>query len=258
MRIHEFGDKRKPRFCFCQERRVFGKANFGQTIDLLKKRFLRCSCAYTEFDELDKESYQSVREETQKIEEYINSHYGGSIFAAYGSSLGGNFVAHQIHLKHGIIGSSDFDQRNVFNATVLASLFLKLAFNFIHTGHYKTKFIQARFAKQMEDPDPYNKAFVLVVGAVKYDLSFIRKRSLKNQFKSDLVTKLPKQIDSKETSIHVLYAEKMGDKYLKRYKKYFKNPIIHPFDLRHEELLGVYPKEWCALIKKVCLSNEKA
>lgn len=164
----------------------------------------------------------------------------------------------KINLKYGIIGSSDFDQMNAFNATILTSLFVKLTYNFIHTGHYKTKFMKARFAKQMEDSDPYNKAFVSLVGATNYDLSFISKQSLHNQFKSDLVTKLPTQIDNKETSVHILYAEKMGDKYLKRYKKYFKNPIIHPFDLRREELLGVSPKEWCALIKEICLSNEKA
>ena len=45
----------------------------------------------------------------------------------------------------------------------------------------------------------------------------------------------------------------MGEKYLKRYKKYFKNPVIHIFDMRHEELLGVYPDKWCALVRKICL-----
>ncbi len=44
--------------------------------------------------------------------------------------------------------------------------------------------------------------------------------------------------------------KKMGEKYLERYKKYFKSPIIHEQDMRHEELLGVYPEKWCALVKK--------
>lgn len=49
------------------------------------------------------------------------------------------------------------------------------------------------------------------------------------------------------------YAKKMGEKYLKRYHKYFKNPIIHEQNLRHEDLLGVYPKDWCALLEEICL-----
>ena len=262
MRIHEFGDKRNPVLLLLPGTACFWKANFGQVINLLAKDFFVAVVAYTGFDKLDTESYCSVTEETQKIEEYVNGHYGGSIHAAYGSSLGGSFVAHlvhrkKIHLKYGIIGSSDFDQMNAFNATILTSLFVKLTYNFIHNGHYKTKFMQARFAQQMEDHNPYNKAFVSLVGATNYDLSFISKESLHNQFKSDLVTKLPTQIDNKEASVHIFYAKKTGDKYLKRYKKYFKNPVIHSFNLRHEELLGVYPKEWCVLIKEICLPNEK-
>jgi hypothetical protein len=47
----------------------------------------------------------------------------------------------------------------------------------------------------------------------------------------------------------------MGEKYLERYKKYFKNPVIHEQDMRHEEFLGVYPDEWCELVKDICLER---
>lgn len=52
--------------------------------------------------------------------------------------------------------------------------------------------------------------------------------------------------------IHILYANKMGKKYLKRYNKYFKCPIIHEQDMRHKEFLGVYPNDWCKLVKEIC------
>ena len=84
-------------------------------------------------------------------------------------------------------------------------------------------------------------------------MSFITKESLKNQFKSDLVTPLPKGIDNGETEIHVFYAKKMGEKYLDRYKRTFKDPVIHEQNLRHEEFLGVFPDEWCSLVKEICL-----
>ena len=116
--------------------------------------------------------------------------------------------------------------------------------------------MKKHYEKQMADPDPYNRAFVGITGIGRYDMSYISKESIYNQFRSDLVTPLPKQIDNGETEVHVFYAKKMGEKYLDRYKKYFKNPVIHERDLRHEELLGVYPDEWCALIKKICLRKE--
>lgn len=107
--------------------------------------------------------------------------------------------------------------------------------------------------KLMQDPDPYNRAFVAMTGRDKYDMSFITKESLINQFRSDLLTPLPEQIDNGETEIHVFYAKKMGEEYLERYKKYFKDPVIHEQDMRHEELLGVYPEDWCSLVEKICL-----
>ena len=184
--------------------------------------------AYTGFDDSDTESYCSVTDELEKIEQYIKEQYGGKICAAYGCSLGGTFVAHlaarhNISMKYGIIGSSDMDQAGNIKAALMAN------------------------------PDPYNKAFAAITGRDQYDMSFITKDSMINQFKSDLVTSLPTGIDNGETEIHVFYAKKMGEKYLGRYKKHFKNPIIHEQDMRHEEFLGVYPDDWCSLVKEICI-----
>ena len=55
-----------------------------------------------------------------------------------------------------------------------------------------------------------------ITGRDKYDMSFITKDSLRNQFRSDLTTPIPEQIDNGETQIHVFYAKKMGEKYLER------------------------------------------
>ena len=114
------------------------------------------------------------------------------------------------------------DQSGSFKASIMTALMLKVTYNFIHTGEYKSKLMKKRFQQQMADPDPYNRTFVAMTGRDKYDMSFITKESLKNQFKSDLTTPLPEHIDNGETEIHVFYAKKMGEKYLERYKKYFK------------------------------------
>lgn len=258
MKIHEFGSKSKPVILLLPGTMCYWKGNFGNVIDKLEEDFFVAAVAYTGFDETDTESYSSVTEELEKIEKYIKEHYDGKICAAYGCSLGGSFVAHlaarhNISMKYGIIGSSDMDQAGEMKASLMAKLMVKVTYNFIHTGHYHTKLMQKRYEQQMADPDPYNKAFVAITGRDKYNMSFITKESMINQFKSDLVTPLPTGIDNGETEIHVFYAKKMGEKYLERYKKYFKDPIIHEQDMRHEEFLGVYPDDWCGLVKEICL-----
>ena len=258
MKIHEFGDKSNPVILLLPGTMCYWKGNFGGVIEELSKHFLVAAVAYTGFDETDTESYISVTDELDRIEQYIKAHYHGTIRAAYGCSLGGTFVAHlaarhNIRMQYGIIGSSDLDQAGAFKANLMASLMVRVTYNFIHTGHYRSKLMQKRYAQQMAEPDPYNRAFVAITGRDKYDMSFITKESLKNQFRSDLTTPLPEQIDNGETEIHVFYAKKMGEKYLERYRRYFKAPVIHEMDLRHEEFLGVYPQEWCTLVKKICL-----
>lgn len=260
MKIYEFGDKKNPVLLLLPGTMCYWKGNFGAVIENLAKDFLVAAVAYTGFDETDKESYVSVMDEVARIEKYIKEHYQGSIRAAYGCSLGGTFVAHlaarhNIHMQYGIIGSSDMDQMGKVKASLMTTLMVKVTYNFIHTGSYKSRLMQKRFEQKMDSADPYNKAFVAITGRDKYDMSFITKDSLKKQFNSDVTTPLPKQIDNGETEIHVFYAKKMGEKYLERYKTYFKNPVIYEKDLRHEEFLGVYPEEWCTLVKKICLKH---
>lgn len=258
MKIHEFGDNNKPVILLLPGTMCYWKGNFGAVIDNLSKDFMVAVVAYTGFDETDTENYQSVMDEVEKIEQYIINHYHGTITAAYGCSLGGSFVAHlaarhNIHMKYGIIGSSDMDQAGSIKASLMTAFVVNVIYSYIHTGRYKLRQMQQNHEEEMADSDPYNRAFVSLLGRDKYDMSFITKESLKKQYKSDLVTRLPEQIDNGETEIHVFYASKMGEKYLKRYKKYFKNPVIHTQDMRHEELLGVYPDKWCALVKEICL-----
>ena len=200
----------------------YWKGNFGGVIDELSKKFLVAAVAYTGFDEGDTKNYRSVADELGRIERYVNEHYSGHICAAYGCSPGGTFVAHlaarhNIHMRYGILGSSDLDQAGPLKARLLSALMVRLTYSFLHTGSYRSKRMQKRFQKQMADPDPYNRAFVSLTGRDRYDMSFLTKESLINQFQSDLTTPLPTQIDNEETEIHAFYAKKMGEKYLGRY-----------------------------------------
>ena len=55
---------------------------------------------------------------------------------------------------------------------------------------------------------PLGGTFAAITGRDKYDMSFITKESLKNQFRSDLITPLPEHIENGETEIHVFYAKR--------------------------------------------------
>ncbi|MCR5272969.1 MAG: alpha/beta hydrolase [Lachnospiraceae bacterium] len=257
MNIHEFGDKNNPVILLLPGTICYWKSNFEKVCDTLAKNYLVAIVSYTGFEETDSKNYTSVNDELNEIESYIIKNYDGKILAAYGCSLGGTFVAHlcerhNISMKYGIIGSSDMDKAGNILATIMAFIVVKIVYPFVKTGKFKPDFMQKKLEKEMQLYNPYKREFVALTGCMEYDMSFVTKESIRNQFKSDLVTPLNTQIDNGETKIHVFYAKNMGAKYLTRYKKFFKSPTIHELDGEHEEFLCVTPDKWCDLIKDIC------
>lgn len=114
------------------------------------------------------------------------------------------------------------------------------------------------FEKKMNqgnDSSDYMKKFMDMMGVNSgMDFSFISKESMKNQFCTDLYTKVGEHIQVPGTTIHVFYAKKMGAKYLQRYQKYFANPDICEYDLQHEELL-LDADRWVQEVCRVTLST---
>ena len=45
------------------------------------------------------------------------------------------------------------------------------------------------------------------------------------------------EMGNRKARVHFIYAKKMGEKYLKRYRKYFRDPDIREFDMQHEQWL---------------------
>lgn len=258
MLVHEFGEKGKPIILLLAGTCCYWRGNFSKVIDELQKDFFVAAASNTGFDENDTDDFTTVTDEVVKLENYIKRHYDGRICAAYGCSLGGSLVGlltarNNIHMQYGILGSSDLDQAGSVKASLMSALIGAVIYPYIHTGKYSLKLFQKKMDRRMADPDPYNRGFVSMVGRDKYDMSFISKTSIKNQFKSDLVTPLPEQIDNGETEIHIFYALQMGEKYRERYMKHFNNPVIHEHNMRHEEFFGLHSDEWCELVRQICL-----
>ena len=257
MKVYCFGEKEKPVIFLFPGTCCHWKGNFGKVIEPLEEYFRVACVSYDGFDETEQTEFPTMTEETEKIEQYIKKEFGGHICAAYGCSLGGSFVGllaarGNIHMEYGILGGSDLDQSGKFLAKLMTKLMMPVFYPFIANGEMKIPFMKKKMDKMLAADNGYIRAFMDMIKTPDVDMSHITKRSVENQFYSDLITPLPDQIDPSGTQIHILYALKMGEKYRARYKKHFAGPILHELDLQHEELLAVYPDDWVKVIAEIC------
>ena len=253
MKVYSFGDENAPVIMLLPGTCCHWRANFGHVIPLLERDFRVLCVSYDGFDETERTEFPTMLEETAKIEEYIKTHCGGHIRAAYGCSLGGSFVGllaarGNVRMDYGILGSSDLDQAGKFTAKLQTELLLPLIYPLIRDGSFKSRFLQKRMAKRSEEMGDYVKAFMGMFGGAR---PYVTMRSCKNQFYYDLITPLPDKLDVPGTQIHIFYALKMGEKYRERYERHFAQPVIHEQDMQHEELLACHPEEWAQLVKSI-------
>lgn len=252
MLCHEFGDSSKPIIILLPGTMCHWKANFEKVIPRLLSDFFVLVVSYTGFDMKDRSDSTSVLAEVEKIEAHIKHSYQGKVLAVYGSSLGGTFVAHlvarrKIQLSYAVIGSSDFDQSHRLPAYLKSKFLVELMWPYVTKGHFKPKCLHSYFEKASAKDSYVKEIFSFVKG-----MEFVSKTSVFNQYFSDLITPLPCHVEGSDCQVHIFYAEKMGEKYLKRYKKHFKNPIIHRQNYRHEELLASYPEKWYQSVMAIC------
>ena len=209
------------------------QTNFGSVLDRLGEKYHLICVNYDGFDGSGA-VFPDMLTVTEKIEAYIGERFGGKLDGAIGSSLGSSFVGQliqrkNVHLDHGIFGSPDLDQSGKLSAWLQSKLVVPLLTSF--TGNEK-KMAKTReklkgfFEMDDETADRFMACFA------KFS-----PESIKNEYVTDLLTHLDEDIHVEHTKVHFIYAVKMGEKYLKRYKKYFRNPEIRAFDMQHEQWL---------------------
>ncbi|WP_341435442.1 alpha/beta fold hydrolase [Clostridium acidisoli] len=255
LKFYEFGNERNPAIMLLPGTCCHWRNNFSDVIDLLAENFFVVCVSHDGFDETEKTEFPDMLTETEKIEAYIKERFHGKIHAVYGCSLGGSFVGllvqrKNIHMNHGILGSSDLDQASEKVAKVKAKLIILLFHKMLQSGKVPG-FLRKRMVKHGTENYAKNGLRMMGIGGV--DVSFVSKKSMENQFYSDLVTLLEDNIETAGTIIHCFYASKMGEEYKKRYQKHFAQPHIVEHDLLHEELLVCYPNEWADTIKNCIL-----
>ena len=207
--------------------------NFSAVLDRLGTKYHLICVNYDGFDGSDL-IFPDMITVTEKIEKYIIDNYNGKIDAALGSSLGSTFVGQliqrrNVHLDHGIFGSPDLDQSGKLSAWLQSKLVTPMLTSF--TGSEKKKAQTRDKLKKFFEMDD-ETADKFMSGFAKFS-----PESIKNEYYSDLLTWLDEDIHVEHTKAHFIYASKMGEKYLKRYKKYFRDPDIREFNMQHEQWL---------------------
>lgn len=256
MKFYEFGDKESPVILLLPGTCCHWKSNFEVVIPLLAKDFRVVCVSYDGFDETEDTVFPDMLAETERIEKYIKNNYGGNIHCAYGCSLGGSFVGllvqrKNVHISHGILGSSDLDQDTGLSAKFKAWLIGKVLHGMFQKGRLPG-FMQKKLDKMTGEEREYNEKMLDMFGMRSTRMSFVKRESIRNQFYYDLITPLDNGISVSGTRIHIFYAVRMGENYLERYRKHFQSPDIRCHEMQHEELLICYPEMWAKEVKKCC------
>jgi hypothetical protein len=207
--------------------------NFSPVIDSLAEKYHLILVNYDGFDGSDL-IFPDMITVTEKIEKYIIENHNGRVDGALGSSLGSSFVGQliqreKIHVDHGIFGSPDLDQSSILPAKIKSALVVPLLTSFTKSEKKKQK-AKAKFVESFEMDEKTAEMFI-------ESFSRFNSESIKNQFYTDLITCLRDDIHVEGTTAHFIYASKMGEKYKKRYLKYFRDPDIREFNMQHEQWL---------------------
>ena len=209
------------------------ETNFGTVLDRLAEKYRLICVDYDGFDGSGL-IFPDMITVTEKIERYITERYGGRLDGAVGSSLGSSFVGQliqrqRVHLDHGIFGSPDLDQSGKLSAWLQSRLVVPLLTSFAGSEKKRAR-SKEKLRKLFEMSDETAERFMDCFAKFSPE-------SIRNEYYTDLLTWLQDDIHVAHTRVHFIYAKKMGEKYLKRYQRYFRDPEIREFDMQHEQWL---------------------
>lgn len=239
MEFTEFGNENGKKFLLLPGTACKWQFNFEDVIDKLAEKYHIIAVNYDGFENDKTKIFTDMLTVTNKIENYILENHGGKVDGAYGSSLGGSFVGllvqrKHIHIDHAFIGSSDLDQGGKIVARMLTIL-VGLMFSGACKSEVKREKMKAKLQRRA-NAENKNQSMKFTENFID-NLANLNPKTITRQFYSDYITPLEENIAVNGTTIHVIYALKMGEKYAKRYHKYFLNPDIHEFDMEHEAWL---------------------
>ena len=244
MQFTEFGKQGGRKLLLLPGTACTWQLNFKNVADELAEKYHIIAVNYDGFEGDPAVVFTDVPTVTEKIENYLLEKHGGRVDAAYGSSLGGSFVGlliqrKRVHIDHGFIGSSDLDQGGKLTARLLTMIVAPMLSGACRSEKKRAK-LKAKLRKKgaIGDGDKsldFADAFI-------DSMKTLNPKTISRQFYSDYVTPLDDDIHVEGTTVHVVYALQMGEKYGKRYRQHFRDPDIHEFDMKHE--VWLYDDAW--------------
>lgn len=218
--------------------------NFKNVIDDLAEKYHIIAVNYDGFEGDPQVIFTDMITVTEKIEDYIIRNHNSRVDGAYGSSLGGSFTGlliqrRHIHIDHGFIGSSDLDQGSKFTARILTAIVGPMLSGAC-TSEKKRTSLKAKLQKKGAIGDS-EKSLEFANDFID-NMKTLNPKTISRQFYSDYITPLDNDIHVDGTTIHIIYALKMGEKYRKRYLQHFRDADIHEFDMKHE--VWLYDDTW--------------
>ena len=215
------------------------QTNFDAVLDRLAAKYHLICVNYDGFDGDNSQPFTDMITVTEKIEAYILQHHGGRVDGAYGSSLGGSFVGllvqrKRIHIDHAILGGSDLDQGGKAVAKLAAGIVSHFTKGAAKSPKKKEKLmnlLQKTLGIEMTDET------ASFMNQFADSAASLHPKTVSREFYSDYITPLENDIHVDGTTVHIIYAKKMGEKYEQRYHQHFRDPDIIPFDMPHEAWL---------------------
>ena len=244
MQFTEFGNQEGKTMLLLPGTACTWQLNFKHVVDELAAKYHIIAVNYDGFEGDPNMIFTDVPTVTEKIEDYILEHHGGRVDGAYGSSLGGSFVGllierQRIHIDHGFIGSSDLDQGGKLKARHLTMIVGPML-----SGACKSEKKRAKLKAKLQKKGAVGDGDKSLDFANDFidNMKTLHPKTISRQFYSDYVTPLADDIHADSTTIHVIYALQMGEKYGRRYRQHFRDPDIHEFDMKHE--VWLYDDKW--------------
>ena len=245
MRFDEMGRKDGKTLMLLPGTACTWEINFHTVIDRLAQQYHLICVNYDGFDDEKAEKpFTDMLTVTKKIEDYVLEKHGGHMDGAYGSSLGGSFVGlliqrKRIHIGHGFIGSSDLDQGNPVVARIMTWIVGRWIADAAKSEKKRQK-LKAMLVKNFGmDMDPETDKFMDQFAGSMVSL---HPQTVCREFYSDYVTPLEDDIHVEGTTVHIIYALKMGPMYEKCYLRHFRDPDIIRFDMQHEG--WIFQSQW--------------
>lgn len=244
MEFTEFGNKSGKTLILLPGTACKWQFNFKYVLEELAERYHIIAVNYDGFEGDNTKIFPDMLTVTEKIENYIIENHGGKVDGAYGSSLGGSFVGllvqrKCIHIDHAFIGSSDLDQGSKLTAGLL-TMIVGPMFSGACKSEKKREKLKAKLQKKGAVGD--GDKSLEFAGDFIENMQTIHPKTITRQFYSDYITPLEDDISVEGTTVHIIYAKQMGEKYYQRYIKHFHDPDIHEFDMKHE--VWLYDDKW--------------